>query len=309
VSFALTSLHTRFNKNNGDGQHLAMAQQILGRGKEREAPPVLFLAPPSQNASHVSLPGILQTGANLVPPNVTSSSSTTATQRVPLSRQASNRAAAQSNIDQTGVTTLGNVLPRPALQRQRIPSEGQKQADRTDALWAQMQNTLEDVEMTAERGTHVFGAEHTRALEELRKAQIALAQAWAKSEADDGTENAEKETRAPRGSGIGSEGKSMLDSTEGGISGHSGTGAPGSSGGVGKVGSKLEEETEADILLARRRREANDNYFKRVNEGVEDVVKKLEDVAKAMAAVEKQNRETWDDSEQSLDKSDGDSSI
>jgi septum formation topological specificity factor MinE len=55
----------------------------------------------------------------------------------------------------------------------------------------------------------------------------------------------------------------------------------------------LEEETEQDILLARNRREANDKYFQRVNEGVLDVVAKLEEVANAMKAVEQESRDIW----------------
>ncbi|WP_248790891.1 hypothetical protein, partial [Escherichia coli] len=44
----------------------------------------------------------------------------------------------------------------------------------------------------------------------------------------------------------------------------------------------LEEETERDIQLARKRREANDRYFEQVNRGVLDVVSKLDEVAGAM---------------------------
>jgi len=77
-----------------------------------------------------------------------------------------------------------------------------------------------------------------------------------------------------------------------------GTGSvrPGSSGAAGgqeKLGQKLEEETEVDILLARKRREANDRYFQRVNQGVLDVVAKLEDVAVAMRAVEQESKDIW----------------
>ena len=56
---------------------------------------------------------------------------------------------------------------------------------------------------------------------------------------------------------------------------------------------ELEEETEHDILLAKKRREANDRYFQKVNAGVLDVVAKLEEVAKAMKGVEMESREIW----------------
>ncbi|KAK5001649.1 hypothetical protein LTR28_012418, partial [Elasticomyces elasticus] len=59
----------------------------------------------------------------------------------------------------------------------------------------------------------------------------------------------------------------------------------------------LEDETRADIALAGQRREANERYFRRVNESVLDVVGKLEDVAKAMRGVEERTREIWGDGE------------
>ncbi|KAL9069199.1 MAG: hypothetical protein Q9157_006243, partial [Trypethelium eluteriae] len=59
--------------------------------------------------------------------------------------------------------------------------------------------------------------------------------------------------------------------------------------------SQLEEEAEADIVLARRRREANDRYFQRVNAGVLDVVAKLDEVADAMRGVEMESKEIWGD--------------
>jgi hypothetical protein len=64
--------------------------------------------------------------------------------------------------------------------------------ERTDALWAEMQNTLEEVELSASSWSHVFGPGHSRALEELRTAQITLAQAWAKSAAEDEPDAAAK---------------------------------------------------------------------------------------------------------------------
>ena len=60
---------------------------------------------------------------------------------------------------------------------------------------------------------------------------------------------------------------------------------------------KLEEETEVDILLARKRREANDQYFQRVNRGVLDVVAKLGDVAEAMKEVGQESKDIWDRNE------------
>ena len=56
---------------------------------------------------------------------------------------------------------------------------------------------------------------------------------------------------------------------------------------------KLEEETEKDIELSRRRREENDRYFEKVNKGVQEVVVRLEEVAKAMRGVENESNEIW----------------
>ena len=152
-----------------------------------------------------------------------------------------------------------------------------------------MQNTLAEVELSAEGGSRIFGGEHAKALEELRAAQLGLAQAWARSEADDGNE-----ATAPGEEGKVGKASDLLKSTSGDTQG-----AKGETCGESK-GKKLEEETEHDILLARKRREANDRYFQKVNAGVLDVVAKLEDVALAMKAVEKESRDIWSEGD-SLD--------
>lgn len=163
-----------------------------------------------------------------------------------------------------------------------------------------MQSTLEDIEMSAVHGAQVFGPEHSQALESLRAAQIGLAQAWGRSE--EGLDGGDDQT--PGLGKLGSEGKSMLDGT--GTIGDDSTsrsraasdsGRPASSvqAGAEQAGHKLEEETEADIAYARKRREDNDRYFQKVNKGVLDVVARLDDVAKAMMSVEMETREIWDD--------------
>lgn len=190
-----------------------------------------------------------------------------------------------------------------------------------------MQATLEEAELSASGGTRVFGPEHDRKLAELRNAQIALAQAWSRSEADDTVIENNNKVGEPgevgnlkgalgdvgiaaaavglggvlaQPSGAGKAGPS--DATDGGKSTiGSGSNHPGgSSGGPGglssnMLGGRLEEETERDILLARKRREANDKYFSRVDDGVRDVVAKLEEVALAMRAVEQETRDVWGD--------------
>lgn len=159
-------------------------------------------------------------------------------------------------------------------------------------------------------GTRVFGPGHDRKLAELRAAQIALAQAWVRSEADGVVET----TTVAGGGGAAAAGKAGSVATDKGPGGGGelrtdgtearsvGTGAgagsipPGSSGaGAERLGQRMEEETESDIQFARRRREANDRYFQRVNKGVLDVVAKLEDVATAMRAVEQESKDVWGD--------------
>lgn len=273
--------------------------------KARDPPPSLFLHP-SPAASHVSLPGL-----NAVPSVSTGPVST-------------GQHLSKSNANQsTGAPTLvrqGSLLhprgrnaaasPIPRLHT----GDSARTVDRTDALWAEMQATLEEVELSASGGTHVFGPEHDRKLSDLRAAQIALAQAWARNEADDAIETTagvgSEEVRdlkgalgavslaAASGAAPGLAGKIGADGTDPGRS-TVGTGSarPPSSGRGGgeRLGAMLEQETESDILLARKRREANDQYFSRVEQGVRDVVEKLEEVAIAMRAVEQESRDVWGD--------------
>lgn len=197
------------------------------------------------------------------------------------------------------------------LQTTTTRRESTRATDRTDALWSEMQATLEEVELSASGGTRVFGPDHDRKLAELRAAQIALAQAWARSEADEVIETtagaaaggvAGSVSTERGGSGGGAELKTdgTGGTTEGGAVRSVGTGStrPGSAGvgiGADRLGQKLEQETESDIAFAKKRREANDRYFQKVNQGVLNVVAKLEDVATAMRAVEQESKDVWGD--------------
>ncbi|TRX90483.1 hypothetical protein FHL15_008652 [Xylaria flabelliformis] len=271
--------------------------------KARDPPPSLFH--PSPSASHASLPGVTA-GAGPAP----SSGLMLGTQ------MPSGTSTQQSQAPPARTGSLLNPRNRPAP---RLPTgDSARTADRTDALWAEMQATLEEAELSASGGTHVFGPDHDRKLAELRVAQIALAQAWARSETDDaagGSMASETEVRNLKGA-LGDVGsmaaavaagashgatippgntKGAADGTDAGKS-TVGTGSahPSNSGLDGeKLGAKLEEETERDILLARNRREANDRYFSKVDQGVKDVVAKLEGVAIAMRAVEQETRGVW----------------
>ncbi|PNY25038.1 Uncharacterized protein TCAP_05025 [Tolypocladium capitatum] len=255
------------------------------RSKQREPPPVLFLHP-SPGASHVSLPDILAPGAPVPGP--------------------SSVRREQSNLERSAsFRSRSAVLPDVQRSGRAVrTAESTRSTDRTDALWAEMQATLEEVELSASGGTHVFGPGHDRKLAELRTAQIALAQAWARSEADDAIETtlgnnsvpaAGDELRNLKGTLAdasrpgGGDGTDAAKSTAGTAS----VRPESSGGGADRLGAKLEEETEVDILLARKRREANDQYFQRVNNGVIDVVAKLEDVAVVMRAVEQESKDVW----------------
>ena len=175
-----------------------------------------------------------------------------------------------------------------------------REDDRADALWAEMQSTLAEVEVSAANGSHIFGAGHANALEELRTAQLALAQAWAKSEVDELESHAARddaEDGEPVSAGAGEVGGKEKDRKNGAKQQQQEEQRrPGSAGnnGDGKERKKtLEEETENDVLLAKTRREANDRYFEQVNNSVLDAVKKLDEVAGAMRKVAMESRDIW----------------
>lgn len=227
---------------------------------QRQPPPSLFLGP-SHNASQVSLPAVPVPGANASGAALSPAS----TQRISGLRDRSELKTPswpKEAAEGTGAPGSASV----SIRRSSGPDGKQTRAepdprpvDRTDALWAEMQSTLDHVELSATHDTHVFGPEHAKALEGLRAAQIGLAQAWARSEAD--STGFEQDANAR---------KDKKDTT-------------------------VEEESENDTLLARKRREANDRYFDKVNASVSDVVAKLEEVAAAMGAVEQESREIWSD--------------
>ncbi|KAI0016268.1 hypothetical protein F4780DRAFT_700393 [Xylariomycetidae sp. FL0641] len=258
--------------------------------KARDPPPSLFLHP-SPATSHASLPGTAAPGSTS-------------------NAQNAGGTANPSVQSPPSLTRTGSLLnPRHRMTRQQT-ADTARTADKTDALWAEMQATLEEVELSASGGTHVFGPEHDRKLAELRAAQIALAQAWARSEADDASPASATVPDTNLKGALGELGGTVASATLGtnlsasvaartaadGTDGGASSARPGSSGlGGESLGAKLEEETERDILMARNRREANDRYFSKVDQGVRDVAAKLEEVAMAMRAVEQETRDVWGD--------------
>lgn len=126
-----------------------------------------------------------------------------------------------------------------------------------------MQARLTEVEVSAFSSTHVFGAAHAQALEELRTAQTGLAQAWGRE-----VEDCDVGEKRP-----GDGGEDKKDAGDEG------------------------EGNEGDILVARQRREENERVFGKVREGVRDLVGRLDEVAGAMRKVERESREIWSGSE------------
>ncbi|KAG0638001.1 hypothetical protein HOY80DRAFT_888664 [Tuber brumale] len=154
-------------------------------------------------------------------------------------------------------------------------SGGGGSGDAHEKMWAEMQQKLQEVELSAD---HVFGSSHAKCLEELRAAQIALAQAWMRSEEEEG------------GAGLDGEHVEFGRGAFGRES-EKGKGVAGAAVGGGEGGDIL--ETGGDILLARKRRLANDEHFTRVARSVQDVTRRLEAVAEAMASVEMESRGIW----------------
>lgn len=122
---------------------------------QRLPAPSLFVGPPSQNASNLSI-------ARPVPTNQSDASPPTTPPRT------RDRRATISSTASSQPQTTPQRLARPRPSKAKL-----------DAQWIDLQNTLADVELGAR--TRVFGPGHADALKELRDAQIQLARAWGPS--------------------------------------------------------------------------------------------------------------------------------
>ncbi|KAJ5369644.1 hypothetical protein N7509_014256 [Penicillium cosmopolitanum] len=234
---------------------------------QRLPPPSLFQAPPSHNASNVSL---------AVPPTNQPLTTPPGSQPPPLNR--------------TRSPGDNRSLLSPFIARR--PSKND--VDGSDAIWQEMQSALSEVELSAVTSEHVFGEKHAEALEDLRTKQLNLAQAWARSEADDEVVGSSRNTA----DGESAQRRGSAEATATATKDTTGATASESAPVRDRVSHRtLDEETEKDIILARKRRDANDRYFDRVNQGVLDVVAKLEEVSQAMRTVERESRDIWSDSE------------
>lgn len=245
--------------------------------------PALFVGPPSHNASNTSL--LLPSNDNRTPtkaPLVRQRSLLAPDSKRPLPPTTGN----QNDGDFLSVDSSNTSGPFVRRQRQQSQAADAEASSRAEAIWAEMQNTLEEVELSAMKGPGmtVFGSEHSRALDELRKAQIELAKAWARSEAEENESNQGQ--------------KKAQDISAADLVPQTGR-TRGASNPASSKGDKLfdriklEAETEKDIELSRKRREENDRYFEKVNKGVQEVVVRLEEVANAMRGVESESKEIW----------------
>ncbi|KAK4555105.1 hypothetical protein LTR86_007871 [Recurvomyces mirabilis] len=238
--------------------------------------PSLFVGPPSRNASQLS---VSRQGLDPTKP------------RDPLNRQRSALVRSGNTKDGTDAKDKDHAMPT-------LKKASEREAD---AKWREMQSTLNEVELTAQSSTHVFGESHAAALEELRRAQIELARAWGRGNEEKGSPTNPQADRF-------SEAESIARDRQTGVGGGGGRNRGNTDASASTVlsdesvlsnstaRSQLEDETAQDIKLASERRAANEAYFKKVESGVKEVVKKLEVVAEAMRGVEGESRSLWSQS-------------
>lgn len=259
--------------------------------------PTLFVAPPSRNASNLS---IARTATH---------DSSLNKARDPLNRQKS-ALSRPYNPDAEGNAGDGDASnPNATLPPLKKASE-----KAVEAKWKEMQSTLNEVELTAQSSTHVFGESHAAALDDLRRAQVELARAWGRgNERPDASEDLELNIDRFKGAeDIALDRKSAHSrrqradtaaSTSTALSDESTSVRSDVTTRSGR--SQLEDETAADIKLASERRAANEAYFKKVDTGVKDVVAKLAVVAEAMRGVEGESRSLWSSSSDRTETSAG----
>ena len=254
--------------------------------------PTLFVGPPSRNASQLS---VARAPTDTNPKTV----------RDPINRQKSALSRAY-NADIRDTSGEGDAAAKASKEPPTLKKPSEKQVD---AKWREMQSTLNEVELTAQSSTHVFGDSHAKALDDLRDAQVALARAWGRGNEDNATaaSNDEAELNINRFKGgaedVGSESARtqlrMRADTSASASTILSDESMLSDSSKASGRSQLEDETAQDIRLASERRAANEAYFKKVDRGVKEVVEKLEKVAEAMRGVEGESRSLWSNSDRS----------
>ncbi|KAH9826844.1 Disordered region of unknown function (DUF5315) [Teratosphaeria destructans] len=256
--------------------------------------PTLFVGPPSRNTSQLSIS------------RQTHDPTTGKPSRDPLSRQRSalSRPHPPHDPDASAIPEHDPKESPTPTPTTTIKKSSEKDID---ARWREMQSTLNEVELTAQSTTHVFGESHAAALDDLRRAQGASTTTTtttttapqAEVNRFQGADNLaadrreqERAHRPPTGRARGDTATSASTT----LSDESSSSATSTSGGGRSAGGQLEDETAADIRLASERRAKNEAYFRKVDEGVKEVVRKLEGVAEAMRGVEGESRSLWSES-------------
>lgn len=258
--------------------------------------PTLFVGPPSRNASQLSVSRQLSEASR---------------PRDPSNRQ---RTALSRPFDSEATTGEGKPTTSEVSGKDKGSNNGQhrlrKDSEKSvDARWREMQNTLNEVEMTAQSSTHVFGESHAAALDSLRKAQVELAQAWGRgSEETDNDRADEMDVHRFRGADDLAADRAKTSTAgstrrRGDTASSVSTVLSDSSVDTARSGrDQLEDETREDIRRASERRGANEAYFKKVEKSVGDVVSKLEVVAEAMRGVEGESRSLWSASSEGTER-------
>ncbi|PSK34475.1 1-phosphatidylinositol 4,5-bisphosphate phosphodiesterase 1 [Elsinoe australis] len=248
--------------------------------------PALFVGPPSRNASNLSLARGAP-GGRPVTSHAPESPHVRPTR--PSASPPSSPTHNTASILELTRTTSSQVPLRPRPSKSSI-----------EAQWSDLQRTLNEVETAAPGigpgvwggNATVFGAGHGKALEELRGAQIRLAEAWGPRGGEgEGQGHARKESKGKEAKGerkvSGKSGKSgRTEETE--------VWEDAESEAMGK--GRRHRDGEQDLRTAAERREKNEEYFMKVKAGVQDVVGKLDEVSKAMRRVEGEGREIWEES-------------
>ncbi|KAI5371047.1 hypothetical protein Slin15195_G019200 [Septoria linicola] len=268
--------------------------------------PTLFVGPPSRNASNLSISRQQAAEASL------------GIKRDPVNRHKSALSRSR-NVSDNQQDEEDNSSPQTQSSHHTSQPGVKKASERdVESKWREMQNTLNEVELTAQSSTHVFGESHARALDDLRKAQVELARAWGRGNQDERDPTLAEDidnnmSDRFRGADELARDRSHVHKTSGRQRGDTNTSTSTAlsdesvrSDVTSKSGrSQLEDETKQDIKLASERRATNEAYFKKVDGGVREVVKKLEIVAEAMRAVEGESRSLWSESSTDLSSGDG----
>ncbi|KAF1823268.1 uncharacterized protein K489DRAFT_379244 [Dissoconium aciculare CBS 342.82] len=286
---------------------------------KRPPAPTLFVGPPSasRNASQLSI----------LRPSTTADPAFR--NNAPTGIDPAPSSSSYRNTNNTQATSTKPQLSNSRQQASIFSPAGERDLE---TRWRAMQSTLSAVERTAHpsAATHVFSDGHTRALDDLRDAQILLARAWGRGsedrhhhqfpggENDSGEATPTSATAAAPADEISAgptlhrpqqsrqHGPADLNpgtttddspttSTSTALPSEPTTATTSTPPPFSSAAPSLEDATARDIQRANERRAANEEYFRKVATGVREVVGRLEGVAEAMRKVEGESRGLWDE--------------